>query len=147
MKALSDAIQKRRQKGNALPAEPQGLMGKDPAASPAPQAQGPTAEEMIAVMAPEEKAKMFEMLKEEVEGAEGSEDMGAEDNSDQASMEDSAGELKSTSGEKAALSNEMNMDVANELADPRFTGDESEKPRNLGERVKMNIAKALKRRG
>lgn len=41
----------------------------------------------------------------------------------------------------------MDMEVAESMIDPRFMGDDEMQPRGLRDRVQMNIAKRLKKRG
>lgn len=145
MNGLKDAIKSRRMGANPMPSQStpmQAQMGQEQ--------QAPKAEDVLAMLPDEEKMKLFEMLKKDMAG-ESDEGMSPEaaegDDNNESKMEDGAGQLKSTPGEKQALEGQMNMDVAESLSDSRFKGDEDMKPRNLSERVKMNIAKVMKKRG
>lgn len=94
----------------------------------------------------DEKKLIFESLKMEMEAPtdegllEEKEDDGNVEREESGPINMESGQ---TSGEKEALSEEMsNRDkVMSALEDPRFKADDGLKPRNLGERVQMNIAK------
>jgi hypothetical protein len=124
---LSDALQKRRKV--ELPQEE------------APQLD---VNAVVQSLAPEIKQQLFEALKADMGSqsqVQSYDDEGADP------VQTPQGELKSSSGEKAALNQGMDMDLASELQDPRMTGDEDPSGKGLGDRMRINIAKMFNKRG
>ena len=141
MNAMSDALKKRRM--SSLPKDPMGVPATAMPESQPMKAEGGGVESLLKALSPEDKQKLYALLDAEMEGAEDSDD--DTEMPEVGKMEDSAGQLKSTPGEKEAIAKEDMMKGAEALADGRFEGDE--RPRNLSERVKINIAKMMKKKG
>ena len=136
MKSLSSAIQKRRQSGAPPPEQEQ--PGQMITQEGAPQESGGV-EEILKSLSPEQKAELFGLLQQELkqsegQSPEGSEQAGAE------GMVDSAGSLKSTPGEQAALNEDVAKDI---MGNGQIRMNEDGAPLGLSDRVKLNIKKMM----
>lgn len=137
MNPMLDAIKKKRM--SAMPEEKSAPPSGESA--PAEGDQGPDLEELLASLAPEKKAELFQLLQKELTGD------GEQPSEQTEEMSDDAGQLKSTPGEKAALQGGMNMDVANQLNEGPVRTNQNGKPLGLSDRVKMNIQNMMKKKG